>query len=109
MVLVRYLGVEDGSNSEADDLFPKLRYDGLRPRAVQLPSYLDPVIREINSDVLPPSPSQVEEWAQLLINALSKVDRDAVCKSTQEQSSSPTWYKERICRLPDSIKLWPHC
>ena len=112
MSLLRYFTAAD-DNDVADDTetvgmlseeaeVRTQHYDHLRPRPLQFPPYLSDALSTIVQDVLPPSPRQIEEWSTLFIHALGNIDREEVCLMTAEQSNSPRWYTERVCRLTAS-------
>ena len=51
-----------------------------------------------------PGDEEIQAWCVKLEEclALSDTQISAVCANTAEQSSSPLWYKERVCRLTSS-------
>ena len=102
MALLRYIAESSDSESDMENTPPRHRFDVIRPGPLQNPQYLKDALHLMNTDILPPSPHQIEEWSSALTKALGNVDRDEVCRMTSEQSSCARWYTERLCRLTAS-------
>ena len=102
MALLRYIDESSDSDSDMENTPPRHRFDVIRPGPLQYPQYLKDALHLMNTDTLPPSPHQIEEWSSALTKALGNVDRDEVCRMTSEQSSCARWYTERLCRLTAS-------
>ena len=80
------------------------RFDQRRPGPVQYASCMKPVLDSINASVGQPSPVQIKEWCDQLVRCVCvpSEERLSICRLTQAQSSSPLWYRERVCRLTSS-------
>lgn len=81
------------------------QFDQRRPKPLQYPSSLSPLLERINSaDREQVEVAHVKLWCEEMesLLCLSEAQRLEVCRSTSQQSQSALWYSERVCRLTAS-------
>ena len=109
-MLLKYFHAGDSSEDDSDETRSggnkvdsptalSSRFDERSPRPIQYPDCLKMILQEINQFVGEPSPAQVKVWCEQMEEDLTVSTHRirAICTSTSAQSSSPLWYKERVC------------
>ena len=70
MALLRYIAESSDSDSGTEST-PRHRFDVVRPDPLHYPRYLKDALHLMNTDILPPSPHQIEELSSALTGLIS--------------------------------------